>query len=144
MWQCGGEGLQRLGDLHYLSVDILLVECWVFFWTWQSRSEHSTFLPAASRQQNNTHCSSSFCWLTPIKQKSLTLLWGLVIKDRQRLTLPGFILVPSALVGLTSLFGPDTYREGRGDPYCPIAQHHFKVFHRLKTKKAFKISQEGF
>ena len=43
-----------------------------------------------------------------------------VIKDRQRLTLPGVILVPSALVGLTSLFGM-----GRGDPhrYC-----HLKVF----------------
>ena|GEM_PF-4157290 len=42
------------------------------------------------------------------------------VKDRQRLTLPGVILVPSALVGLTSLFGM-----GRGDPhrYC-----HLKVF----------------
>ena len=37
---------------------------------------------------------------------------ALVIKDRQRLTLPGFILVPSALVGLTALFGM-----GRGDPH---------------------------
>ena len=36
----------------------------------------------------------------------------LVIKDRQRLTLPGVILVPSALVGLTALFGM-----GRGDPH---------------------------
>ena len=34
------------------------------------------------------------------------------IKDRQRLTLPGVILVPSALVGLTALFGM-----GRGDPH---------------------------
>src|SRR5690349_12615068 len=34
-----------------------------------------------------------------------------VIKDRQRLTLPGVIPVPSALTGLTSLFGM-----GRGDP----------------------------
>ena len=33
------------------------------------------------------------------------------IKDRQRLTLPGVILVPSALAGLTALFGM-----GRGDP----------------------------
>ena len=33
------------------------------------------------------------------------------IKDRQRLTLPGIIQVPSALTGLTSLFGM-----GRGDP----------------------------
>ena len=33
------------------------------------------------------------------------------IKDRQRLTLPGFTLVPSALTGLTALFGM-----GRGDP----------------------------
>ena len=40
----------------------------------------------------------------------------LLIKDRQRLTLPGVILVPSALAGLTALFGPDSYREGRGDP----------------------------
>src|SRR5690606_10037785 len=37
---------------------------------------------------------------------------GFVNKDRQRLTLPGVILVPSALVGLTSLFGM-----GRGDPH---------------------------
>ena len=36
---------------------------------------------------------------------------GFVIKDRQRLTLPGVILVPSALAGLTALFGM-----GRGDP----------------------------
>ena len=35
----------------------------------------------------------------------------IVIKDRQRLTLPGVILVPSALAGLTALFGM-----GRGDP----------------------------
>ena len=35
-----------------------------------------------------------------------------VIKKRQRLTLPGFTLVPSALVGLTALFGM-----GRGDPH---------------------------
>ena len=34
-----------------------------------------------------------------------------LIKDRQRLTLPGIILVPSALAGLTALFGM-----GRGDP----------------------------
>ena len=34
------------------------------------------------------------------------------IKDRQRLTLPGVILVPSALAGLTALFGM-----GRGDPH---------------------------
>ena len=33
------------------------------------------------------------------------------IKDRQRLTLPGVIQVPSALAGLTALFGM-----GRGDP----------------------------
>ena len=41
-------------------------------------------------------------------------------KDRQRLTLPGFILVPSALAGLTSLFGM-----GRGDPR---RYSHLKVF----------------
>ena len=34
-----------------------------------------------------------------------------MIKNRQRLTLPGVILVPSALAGLTALFGM-----GRGDP----------------------------
>jgi hypothetical protein len=33
-------------------------------------------------------------------------------KNRQRLTLPGFTLVPSARVDLTSLFGM-----GRGDPH---------------------------
>jgi hypothetical protein len=32
-------------------------------------------------------------------------------KERQRLTLPGFTPVPSALAGLTALFGM-----GRGDP----------------------------
>jgi hypothetical protein len=45
---------------------------------------------------------------------------GFVIKDRQRLTLPGFILVPSALVGLTALFGM-----GRGDPH---RYSHLKIF----------------
>ena len=44
----------------------------------------------------------------------------LQIKDRQRLTLPGFILVPSALTGLTSLFGM-----GRGDPR---RYSHLKIF----------------
>ena len=42
-----------------------------------------------------------------------------MFKDRQRLTLPGVILVPSALVGLTSLFGM-----GRGDPH---RYSHLKV-----------------
>jgi hypothetical protein len=46
------------------------------------------------------------------EKKSLVFLRGFVIKDRQRLTLPGVILVPSALVGLTALFGM-----GRGDPH---------------------------
>ena len=35
-----------------------------------------------------------------------------VLKKRQRLTLPGFTLVPSARVGLTALF-----EMGRGDPH---------------------------
>ena len=42
-----------------------------------------------------------------------------VLKKRQRLTLPGFTLVPSALVGLTALFGM-----GRGDPH---RYSHLKV-----------------
>ena len=42
------------------------------------------------------------------------------IKDRQRLTLPGVILVPSALAGLTALFGM-----GRGDPR---RYSHLKIF----------------
>ena len=37
---------------------------------------------------------------------------GFWIKNRQRLTLPGFTLVPSARVGLTALF-----EMGRGDPH---------------------------
>jgi hypothetical protein len=37
---------------------------------------------------------------------------GVLIKNRQRLTLPGFTLVPSARVGLTALF-----EMGRGDPH---------------------------
>ena len=44
---------------------------------------------------------------------------GLEVKKRQRLTLPGFTLVPSALVGLTALFGM-----GRGDPH---RYSHLKV-----------------
>ena len=40
-------------------------------------------------------------------------------KNRQRLTLPGFTLVPSARVDLTSLFGL-----GRGDPH---RYSHLKV-----------------
>ena len=43
-------------------------------------------------------------------------------KDRQRLTLPGVILVPSALAGLTALFGM-----GRGDPH---RYSHLKVLSR--------------
>jgi hypothetical protein len=41
-------------------------------------------------------------------------------KDRQRLTLPGFTLVPSARVVLTALFGM-----GRGDPH---RYSHLNVF----------------
>jgi hypothetical protein len=58
---------------------------------------------------------------------------GFVIKDRQRLTLPGFILVPSALVGLTALFGM-----GRGDPH---RYSHLKIFKigcpTLFTRRSF-------
>ncbi len=45
---------------------------------------------------------------------------GFEVKKRQRLTLPGFTLVPSALVGLTALFGM-----GRGDPH---RYSHLKLF----------------
>ena len=45
------------------------------------------------------------------QKKSLVISHEAVVKNRQRLTLPGFILVPSALAGLTALFGM-----GRGDP----------------------------
>ena len=44
----------------------------------------------------------------------------LIIKNWQRLTLPHFTVVPSALVGLTSLFG-----KGRGGPH---RHSHHKVF----------------
>ena len=55
-----------------------------------------------------------------LKQKSHALGVAFIVKDRQRLTLPGFILVPSALVGLTALFGM-----GRGDPH---RYSHLKIF----------------
>ena len=60
-------------------------------------------------------------------------------KDRQRLTLPGVILVPSALVGLTALFGM-----GRGDPhrYCHLKflgehQRPWALGHRKTSGLAF-------
>ena len=43
--------------------------------------------------------------------KKASYYYEALIKNRQRLTLPGVILVPSALAGLTALFGM-----GRGDP----------------------------
>ena len=46
-----------------------------------------------------------------------------MLKERQRLTLPGIIPVPSALVGLTALFGM-----GRGDPH---RYSHLKVLKDL-------------
>src|SRR5690606_42079176 len=46
------------------------------------------------------------------KAKKPRIAPGLLLKERQRPTLPGFIPVPSALVVLTSLFGM-----GRGDPH---------------------------
>jgi hypothetical protein len=46
------------------------------------------------------------------KTKKPTISRGLIDKERQRLTLPGVIPVPSALVVLTALFGM-----GRGDPH---------------------------
>jgi hypothetical protein len=45
------------------------------------------------------------------KKKAFDFSKAFLIKGRQRLTLPGVIQVPSALTGLTSLFGM-----GRGDP----------------------------
>ena len=45
-------------------------------------------------------------------------------KNRQRLTLPGFTLVPSARVGLTALF-----EMGRGDPH---RYSHLKVLISLE------------
>jgi hypothetical protein len=47
-----------------------------------------------------------------LKQKKPFRLGKALIKERQRLTLPGVIPVPSALVVLTALFGM-----GRGDPH---------------------------
>ena len=56
-----------------------------------------------------------------LNKKSLVLLQGFfIIKDRRRLTLPGIIQVPSALAGLTALFGM-----GRGDPR---RHSHLKLF----------------
>ena len=56
-----------------------------------------------------------------LKKKAFTIAHeGFIIKDSQRLTLPGVILVPSALVGLTALFGM-----GRGDPH---RYSHLKIF----------------
>ncbi len=54
--------------------------------------------------------------------------WGgslAIDEDRQRLTLPGVILVPSALAGLTALFGM-----GRGDP---------RRYSHLKILKSCKL-----
>ena len=57
-----------------------------------------------------------------------------VIKDRQRLTLPGVILVPSALVGLTSLFGM-----GRGGPH---RYSHLKIIPELYRDNIEDITEE--
>lgn len=46
-------------------------------------------------------------------------------EKRQRHTLPPFTAVPSALVGLTSLFGM-----GRGDPH---RNSHRKLFNKINT-----------
>ena len=54
------------------------------------------------------------------QEKALRFLEGLVVKERQRLTLPRFTVVPSALAGLTALFGM-----GRGDPR---RYSHLKLF----------------
>jgi hypothetical protein len=54
-------------------------------------------------------------------------------KNRQRLTLPGFTLVPSARVGLTALF-----EMGRGDPH---RYSHLKLlsdFYRLPAEASAK------
>jgi hypothetical protein len=56
-------------------------------------------------------------------------------KKRQRLTLPGVILVPSALAGLTALFGM-----GRGDPR---RYSHLKVF-KAQSLKLKAQSLSGF
>ena len=74
-----------------------------------------------------------------IKQKSLTdFSMRLFDKKRQRLTLPRFTVVPSALVGLTSLFGM-----GRGDPH---RYSHLKVITDnllLSGSPAFRFTAIG-
>jgi hypothetical protein len=61
---------------------------------------------------------------------------SILIKKRQRPTLPGFNLVPSALAGLTSLFGM-----GRGGPR---RQSHLKVFdmHVAEEKQAIEQGKQ--
>ncbi len=59
-------------------------------------------------------------------KKNLPFKGKVFDKERQRLTLPGFTPVPSARVGLTTLFGM-----GRGGPHrCS----HLKVLRSLKRK----------
>ena len=59
----------------------------------------------------NKHCLIIYLKVFVAIKKSPVFLDEALIKDGQRLTLPGVILVPSALAGLTALFGM-----GRGDP----------------------------
>ena len=69
------------------------------------------------------------------KTKKPLIAQRLLIKGRQRLTLPGFILVPSALTGLTSLFGM-----GRGDPR---RYSHLKILGVFHLKIVVKVSRLG-
>src|SRR5690606_40590792 len=84
-----------------------------------SRRRHTRF----SRDWSSDVCSSDLsislmriCLQFPLdenkKASSREMMRLCVIKNRQRLTLPRFTVVPSALVGLTALFGM-----GRGDPH---------------------------
>jgi hypothetical protein len=72
------------------------------------------------RERAEEHSSSN-----ALKQKSPDIsIKASFVKERQRLTLPGVIPVPSALVGLTALFGM-----GRGDPH---RHSHLKVFSKIQ------------
>jgi hypothetical protein len=57
------------------------------------------------------------------KKSPLISLGAFVMKKRQRLTLPHVIAVPSALAGLTSLFGM-----GRGEPHRYSHLNALQVF----------------
>ena len=98
-------------------IEIPWISCWLFLTIFSSFPKN--LFPFFQRERED---NTFFLRKKSLIKNNLTRL----LKNRQRHTLPGITLVPSALLGLTSLF-----EMGRGEPQC---YSHRKIFNILNPE----------